>query len=65
MVTVVVVIIHDAVEASVEAPVLGLAHRILHGDHMVECCFASTETVGLLGTGAQDGHLDFHTAPEL
>ena len=21
--------------------------------------------VGLLGTGAQDGHLDFHTAPEL
>ena len=24
----------------------------------------STETVGLLGTGAQDGHLDFHTAPE-
>ena len=32
---------------------------------VVECCFASTETVGLLGTGAQDGHLDFHTAPEL
>ena len=25
----------------------------------------STQTVGLLGTGAQDGHLDFHTAPEL
>ena len=25
----------------------------------------STETVGLLGTGAQHGHLDFHTAPEL
>ena len=24
----------------------------------------STETVGLLGTGAQDGHLDFRTAPE-
>ena len=24
-----------------------------------------TETVGLLGTGAQDGQLDFHTAPEL
>ena len=22
-------------------------------------------TVGLLGTGAQDGHLSFHTAPEL
>ena len=34
---------------------------------LVECCFTSTETVGLLGTGAQDGHLDFqfHTAPEL
>ena len=25
----------------------------------------STETVGLSGTGARDGHLDFHTAPEL
>ena len=23
------------------------------------------ETIGLLGTGAQDGHLDVHTAPEL
>ena len=32
---------------------------------MVECCFTSRETVGLLGTGAQDGHLGFHTAPEL
>ena len=28
-------------------------------------CFTSTETVGLLGTGAQDVHLDFHTVPEL
>ena len=28
------------------------------------CCFMSTETVGLLGTGTQDVHLDFHTAPE-
>ena len=28
-------------------------------------CFTSTETVGLLGTGAQDVHLNFHTAPEL
>ena len=27
--------------------------------------FTSTETIGLLGTGAQDVHLDFHTAPEL
>ena len=32
---------------------------------MLKSCFTSTETVGLLGTGAQDGHLDFHTAPEL
>ena len=31
----------------------------------VECCFTSTKTVGLLGMGAQDGHLDFHTASEL
>ena len=35
------------------------------GCWMVECCFTSTETVGLSGTGAQDGHLDFHTGPEL
>ena len=32
---------------------------------MVGLVFTSTETVGLLGTGAQDAHLDFHTAPEL
>ena len=32
---------------------------------MMKCCITSTETVGLLGMGAQDGHLDFHTAPEL
>ena len=31
---------------------------------LLKCCFTSTETVGLLGTGAQDSHLDFHTAPE-
>ena len=31
----------------------------------LKCCFTATETVGLLGTGAQDVHLDFHTAPEL
>ena len=30
-----------------------------------KCCCTSTETVGLLGTGAQDVHLNFHTAPEL
>ena len=27
----------------------------------LKCCFTSIETVGLLGTEAQDGHLDFHT----
>ena len=32
---------------------------------MVECCFTSTETVDVLGTGAQDVQLDFRTAPEL
>ena len=31
----------------------------------LKCCITSTETVGLLGTGAQDGPLDFHTAPDL
>ena len=28
---------------------------------VVECCFMSTETIRLI----RDGHLDFHTAPEL
>ena len=32
---------------------------------LMKCCFTSTEAVGFLGTGAQDGHLDFHTAPDL
>ena len=31
---------------------------------LLKCCFTSTETVGVLGTGAQDVHFDFHTAPE-
>ena len=30
-----------------------------------KCCFTSTETVGLLGTEAQDVHLNFHAASEL
>ena len=42
-----------------------LEHSPLTRLLLVECCFTSTETVGLLGTEAQDGHLDFHTAPEL
>ena len=33
---------------------------------LLKCCFTSTQTVGLLGTGEpQDVHLDFHTPPEL
>ena len=32
---------------------------------LLKCYFTSTETVGLLGTEAQDVRLDFHTAPEL
>ena len=36
----------------------------VEGVGWMKCCFTSTETVGLLGTGAQDGHLDFHTALE-
>ena len=31
----------------------------------LKCCFTYTENVCLLGTGTQDVHLDFHTAPEL
>ena len=30
-----------------------------------ERCLTSAETAGLLGTGAQNRHLDFDTAPEL
>ena len=43
-----------------EAGVKWLVHTPL-----VEGCFTSTETVGLLGMGAQNGHLDFHTTPEV
>ena len=32
---------------------------------LLKCYFTSKETVGLLGTGAQDVHLDFHTDPKL
>ena len=31
---------------------------------LLKGCFLTTETVDLSGTGAQDGHLNFHTAPE-
>ena len=39
-------------------------HKVTPVDKL-KCCFTSTETVRLLGTGAQDVHLDFHTTPEL
>ena len=42
-----------------------VSFMLLNVHSWLKCCFTSTETVGLLGTGAQDGHLDFHTAPEL
>ena len=42
-----------------------VSHFSVNHSNPVECCFTSTETVGLLGTGAQDVHLDFHTAPDL
>ena len=31
----------------------------------LKCCFTSTETVGLLETGAQNVHLDFHIDREV
>ena len=57
------------VDDNVELNVLGCRVDILGTNcdqcrSIVQCCFTSTETVGLLGTGAQDVHLDFHTAPE-
>ena len=45
--------------------VVGPLIALLRSHVQVQCCFTSTEAVGLLGTGAQDDHLDFHTAPEL
>ena len=34
----------------------------LFSSSSVQCCFTSTKNADLLGTGAQDSHLDFHTA---
>ena len=42
-----------------------ITNRGLKGTRWLKCCFTSTETVDLLGTGAQDVHLHFHTAPGL
>ena len=38
---------------------------VVEASTLLKCCSKSTETVGLLGKGAQDVHIDFHTAPEL
>ena len=46
-------------------PRLSHSPRALAVCTVVECCLTSTETVDLLGTGAQDVHLDFYTALEL
>ena len=55
----------------VEVATLGspsLTVLMVSAEVKLKCCFTSTEIVGLLlilGTGAQDVHLAFHTAPEL
>ena len=38
---------------------------IIGEDWLVEVLLYVHRNLGLLGTGAQDVHLDFHTAPEL
>ena len=45
--------------------VVGAGASALDGDIWLKCCFTSTKTVGLLGTQAQDVHLDFHTGSEI
>ena len=46
--------------------IVGAGASALDGDIWLKCCcFTSTETVGLSGTGAQDVHIDFHTVPEI
>ena len=52
--------LNEKAELSADDSVLGVA--VLG---FMKCCFTSTKIVGLLGTGAQDVHLDFHTPPEL
>ena len=42
-----------------------MCRKTRHILSLLKCCFTSTESVGLLGTGGQDAHLDFHTTPAL
>ena len=37
------------------------AHELWRQAHLIQYCFKSTETMKTI----RDGHLDFHTAPEL
>ena len=54
----------DSVQVTIKLEVEALGSTDLE-TCWLKFCFTSTETIGLLGTGAQDVHLDFHTAPEL
>ena len=65
---------HDIPMVTVQRPVKSMPKKLLQyladtGNAwlllLLKCYFTSTETVGLLGTGAQDVHLDFHTTPEV
>ena len=56
------------IPSAAEKPKVPVVRLTVPGQNIpwLKCCFTSTETVGLLGTGAQDVLLDgFHTAPEL
>jgi len=55
----------DDVVLNVTSSDVGLTYYQCVTVSMVQCCFTSTETVRLIRTEARDGHLDFHTAPEL
>ena len=46
-------------EFDVFRAIINFLVNLSNGRQLAECCFTSTETEGLLGTGAQDGHLDF------
>ena len=59
-------VLQSALQLRINGNVLAnRARNTLHrkGSGKLKCCFTSTEAVGLLGTGFQDVHLDFHTAP--
>ena len=57
-------LLRGAADAEIKVPVCR-EDRAVNDSLFDWLSVASTKTIGLLGTGAQDGHLDFHTAPEL